>query len=331
MQTGLGMADRGNAPSEEHGPEQPQDLTRTTNDIHKAQSQSFVGDFAAQRRRMDYSYHVNYTPARQVWQDEAIQSVVSNGSPAQERPWLVYTCGPMGVGKGYVWSWLSSSCGLPVEHFVRVDPDALKAAMPEWPHFVAANRATAGTRCHRESGYMAEIAQAAAMERRLNVCVDGSLRDWQHYAGELRRLRQAFPIYRIAILYVHADEATIRARVLERSVRTGRDVPEALLLESLQAAERSVEKLSPLCDLVVRVDNSGAEPRARTEGAEVHRMSRTWALEEGAEVHEQTACQPSTARRCWAPGPLQARHSRRRPRRHMGCAARLLRCPIGFF
>merc|ERR1719387_2790954 len=107
---------------------------------------SFAESFADIRRSRDYSYHVNYTEARQLWQDEAIQSTIPQRD-AHEAPWLVYTCGPMGVGKGYVLGWLSKHSYFPLEGVVHVDPDQYKMMMPEWPHYVQKDKASAGSFC----------------------------------------------------------------------------------------------------------------------------------------------------------------------------------------
>jgi predicted ABC-type ATPase len=50
---------------------------------------------------------------------------------------------------------------------------------------------------------------------------------------------------------VYASEATIFARVRERKEKTGRDVPEELVRQSLAAMDHSLNKLTPLCDFVV--------------------------------------------------------------------------------
>lgn len=50
---------------------------------------------------------------------------------AQARPWVIYTCGPMGVGKGHVLSWLSKQGLFPLEYIVHIDPDFFKRIMPE--------------------------------------------------------------------------------------------------------------------------------------------------------------------------------------------------------
>ena len=95
----------------------------STNDNYSAgASRVFTGQFASIREGRDYSYHVNYTPERQAWQDWAIQTVVARTKP-QSHPWVVYTCGPMGAGKGYALSWMSRNGYFPLENIVCIDPD----------------------------------------------------------------------------------------------------------------------------------------------------------------------------------------------------------------
>eukprot|EP00964_Phaeocystis_antarctica_P118555 scaffold82340_cov48-Phaeocystis_antarctica.AAC.4 len=97
----------------------------------------------------------------------------------------------MGAGKGYVLSWMSRSGYFPLENIVhvdpdhsnpnpnptpsptltpphpnpnispaanQVDPDHFKRLMPEWSGYTAQSE-RAGNFCHRESGYLQEIAQ----------------------------------------------------------------------------------------------------------------------------------------------------------------------------
>jgi hypothetical protein len=69
------------------------------------------------------------------WQDWAIETVVARTSP-QSHPWVVYTCGPMGAGKGYTLSWMSRHGYFPIEDIVCIDPDHFKKMMPEWGGYV---------------------------------------------------------------------------------------------------------------------------------------------------------------------------------------------------
>ena len=90
------------------------DFTKSTNDNYAATPDTYFGDFQDIRAARDYSYHVNYSRERQLWQDRAVSSVVSRTAP-QISPWIVYTCGPMGAGKGYALSWMSRHGYFPLE------------------------------------------------------------------------------------------------------------------------------------------------------------------------------------------------------------------------
>eukprot|EP00438_Fugacium_kawagutii_P036043 Skav225009 [mRNA] locus=scaffold957:142168:145084:+ [translate_table: standard] len=118
------------------------------------------------------------------------------------------------------------------------------------------------------------------MEKRQNIWVDGSLRDANYYQTVFRRIRQTHPHYRalsqtsmqmlavslmsairISIFYINASEQAIRQRIKIRAEQTGRDVPEHLIVASLQAAmDKSLNTLTPLCDFVARINNEGHEP-----------------------------------------------------------------------
>lgn len=126
--------------------------------------------------------------------------------------------------------------------------------------YVDVDRDKAGTLCHMESSFMMEIAQEAAMEKRQNIWIDGSLRNAQFYSGVFKDIRSRFPHYRISIFYVYAPEETIRQRVRMRAEKTGRDVPEKLWKQSLEAMDKSLNTLTPLCDFVARIKNDSTVP-----------------------------------------------------------------------
>ena len=165
----------------------------------------FFGALAAQRARLDGGWHGNYARERQLWQDAVVHAVALLGEETGQaaaptkHPWLVLTCGAMGAGKGWVMNWMSQNEILPLRRIVHVDPDRFKQLMPEWAGYLAADASTAGTLCHRESATLAELAAELAMEQRVHVWVDGSLRDFDWYARQLETLRRRYPHYRVAL------------------------------------------------------------------------------------------------------------------------------------
>jgi len=232
------------------------DFKKTTNENYENHDKSqFVGKFSDIRSTLDYAYHVNYTPQRQFWQDKVIKTTTIR-QIAQEHPWIVYTCGAMGAGKGYTMRWMSANDYFPLENVVRIDPDHFKMVMPEWEGYIRRDKYSAGSMTHRESGFIQEIAQEVALRSRQNIWVDGSLRDGNWFSKVFDDIRRRFPHYKIAIFYVFADEKIVRQRVEERGQRTGRFVSEENIIKSLKAPESSLNKLTPKVDFIARIDNS---------------------------------------------------------------------------
>ncbi|CAD7971873.1 unnamed protein product [Amoebophrya sp. A25] len=215
----------------------------------------FGGPWDDIRRKMDYSYHAHYSELRQQWQDRVVASTIRKSEPIH-RPWLIYSGGAMGAGKGYVMRWLSATGYVPMEQCVRIDPDLFKTLMPEFDHYIERGFANeAGTMCHKESGALQELCLEAALRRSQNVWVDGSLRNADWVVSQVQDIRKRFPHYRIAVVFVYAPEEVVRRRVKARGEKTGRFVPEKELAESLQGSAQSVDKLVPHVDVVARVRN----------------------------------------------------------------------------
>eukprot|EP00929_Paragymnodinium_shiwhaense_P121327 TRINITY_DN93518_c0_g1_i1.p1 TRINITY_DN93518_c0_g1~~TRINITY_DN93518_c0_g1_i1.p1 ORF type:complete len:743 (+),score=111.75 TRINITY_DN93518_c0_g1_i1:76-2304(+) len=217
------------------------------------------GVYAGIRTKLDFTYHVNYTERRQAWQDRMVSRVARCTSP-RPRPWVVFTCGAMGAGKGHVMTWLSKQNIFPLEDIVHIDPDHFKRVMPEWPGYTKNNQLTAGTMCHDESGLMQELAQEVALQRGQNVWIDGSLRNHAWYAQVFADIRVRFPTYRVAVFYVHCSFGEVIRRAEKRGHDTGRFIPEERLRQSVEATKTAIMMLAPLADFVARIDNEDVIP-----------------------------------------------------------------------
>ena len=217
------------------------------------------GPLRAIRRRLDYSYHVNYSQKRQLWQDQLVSNVVVR-TAQQQRPWLVFTCGAMGSGKGYALNWLSKQGFFPLEQIVHIDPDFFKRVMPEWKQYVSHNSANSGTLCHHESGYIQEVAQEVALNNCQNVWIDGSLRDHEWYSSVFDDIHERHPLYRIAIFYVYCSEEVVCERAEKRAQVTGRHIPREKLLASIKDTRVAVRALSVKADYVATINNEMKTP-----------------------------------------------------------------------
>lgn len=236
------------------------DWSRPTSDSYASAEVAPSGRFADFRRALDYSWHRCPSPSRTELQDALLDEILASGS-ASPRPWVVFMAGAMGAGKSHVIQLLERREGLfPHGQFVVIDPDEIKAALPEMEGLRARDTKTAGTLTHRESAQIAELAQAIALRRGVHTLVDGSLRDGAWYRQVFEGIRRDFPTYRIGIVHVHASESTVMERVARRARETGRNVPVELIRDSLVRVPGSVALLTPFADLVININNEASLP-----------------------------------------------------------------------
>jgi hypothetical protein len=230
------------------------DFDVPTCDAYRVPGESVYGPFAKIRSGLDFSYHGCYSHARQQLQDVIIQDCILRGTTHKE-PWIIFTAGAMGAGKGHVINWMSRQGYFPLPDIVHIDPDHFRSALPEWEGYKAKELNKAGAMTHRESGYIAEVAQEAALQMQKHTWVDGSLRDADWYAQVFERLRKTHPEYRIAIIHVSAAWGAVCERAASRARSTGRVVPEEQLLDSFERVPKSVQRLAGLADFVAHISN----------------------------------------------------------------------------
>jgi Zeta toxin len=163
---------------------------QSSEDNHKSDDMKFYGAFADIRATLDYTYHKNYTFERQRFQDAIIQEYLNDAIIKDEngeicttptQPWIVFTAGAMGAGKGYTLKKLVEEGRFPLMAFVRVDPDAIRRYLPEFELYVQHSPERAGELTNKEAGYIAEILTLAGLQAGKNVIVDGSLRRVKWY------------------------------------------------------------------------------------------------------------------------------------------------------
>ena len=241
------------------------DWNASTQRNHKVDAESpdygkFSAKYARIREALDAGFHGHYSLQRQALQDMLIADRLALGD-SHATPWVIFTAGAMGAGKGRTMAWLSESGVIPLDRIVHVDPDDFKVAFPEWMEYCARDPLTAGFHTRQESGLCCEIAQEAALQRRAHVWVDGSLRDAAWYRLVFESIAERYPEYQIAIFHVVASENTVFERARERATATGRHVPSEEIVDSLARVPEAVEALAPFARIVAVVDNSSELPK----------------------------------------------------------------------
>jgi hypothetical protein len=195
----------------------------SSEDNNRAENNNYYGKYSHIRQTLDYSYHANYTFERQKLQDAIISDMLdeviiadaTDGSKmgtVPTEPWIVFTAGAMGAGKGYVMRKLVENGRFPLKAFVIVDPDEIRRLLPEYHMYVDENPELAGSMTRKEAGFVAEILTLAALQAGKNVLQDGSLRDSDWYKVYFKRLRAEFPSLRQAILHVTAPREAVFQR-----------------------------------------------------------------------------------------------------------------------
>jgi len=247
------------------------DPNLSTEELHGVSH--FQGIHSDIRPLLDYTYHRKYSEQREAVQDNLIMQMCRNCARLGNEmlPWVIFTAGAMGAGKGYVMRWMDKNGYVPLQNFITVDPDAIRQMLPEWNLYVAADPEKAGDMTQKEAGCVAEILGYRALRDRFNVIFDGSLRDTKWYKSYFQRLRDNFPGIRIMILHVVAEKEEVLAHAHARALETGRAVPVELIENSMKQVPESVKVLSSYCDFVCRVMNrKGRQPEVmREEGSTI--------------------------------------------------------------
>jgi hypothetical protein len=145
----LGMASLSSTKDEEHCVTKCAELVRLTSfDVfyvpddydysmptcvnYSTNSQEMFGPYAHIRQNLDLSYHGNYNQKRQKLQDMFIRDTVSGATAYPEGPWVIFTAGAMGAGKGHVIKWMSKHGHFALPDIVQIDPDVFRSRFPEW-------------------------------------------------------------------------------------------------------------------------------------------------------------------------------------------------------
>ena len=162
--------------------------------------------------------------------------------------------------KGHTMKWLYDRNLFPLDAFVFVDPDSIRESLPELNQYNALDPKTAGFKTQKEVGYICELIAAVALEKGLNVLLDGSLRDSKWYLEYIQKLKAKYSTLRLAIIHVKATKETILERCRKRAEITGRLVPESLIIETLEQIPESLALLTPEVDYCCTFFNED-EPR----------------------------------------------------------------------
>jgi Zeta toxin len=176
--------------------------------------------------RVDDAGRVVWSKERQQLHDQIVREHL-RGVPRSNNPTFNMMGGGPASGKSTMEKAMTNQGLMPARGTaVKVDPDAIKATLPEYRTMTKALDSNAAAFAHEESSYLAKRVQRAGIETNKDVVLDGvgkkfrDVRDWADQSG-----------YRMAGQYAFVDPDEAYARMLARYERgaakgEGRLIPE---------------------------------------------------------------------------------------------------------
>ncbi len=182
------------------------------------------------------------------------------GYPSQAQPEITFMGGGTATGKSTIRDIHLSQLPNPDE-FIIIDCDSIKEMIPEYKQLQKENKDTAANLVHQESGDIAEMLLEEALQHRLHIMFDGTMKDYEYYYDLIQRIKEMG--YIVSALVVHAPIEVAFEREEERALIDQRRVPKWAIEESHAKVGETFGKLKSLFDAYRLWDNSGDFEQAR--------------------------------------------------------------------
>jgi len=199
-----------------------------------------------------------YTPERAQLHAQIADHFLSQAKPVppDKKPVAIMMMGGPGSGKS------SATKGWDISDFVPVDPDGIKAQLPEYQEAVKGRALNAARMTHEESSDIAKNIRETALAQRKNVLLDGVGADYDKMAKRVEDLKAKG--YHVRLVGVHLPIQEGKRRVAERALNTGRWVPLDFAEDAYSKIPGNFDRLAQLTHDAVAFDNNvppGEEPR----------------------------------------------------------------------
>lgn len=146
-----------------------------------------------------------------------------------ERPRVLFVAGGTASGKSSAMGLEENAMVVPPDA-VNIDPDEIKAMLPEYVEMIGSGDKYAAVGVHLESGQIARRLLNEAMRRGLNISRDGTGDSpGMKFAKEISKMSAAG--YEVHVFYVNAPTDVAVERAERRARETGRWVPESQIRE----------------------------------------------------------------------------------------------------
>jgi predicted ABC-type ATPase len=266
--SGTGMG--GMVPLPAGGPGAPRpgmgDGVRITDSMAKDMASGSGGPHLVKNDKGEWQF----TPERQALHDQIVNDAVS-GVPRSDDPTYYMMGGGPGTGKSTVLN--SGLVDVPREgsgKAVEVNADKIRTEIPEYQTMIQDRDPNAAAFTHEESSYVGKRIQAAAIERKQDIVLDGT-GDSKVESVNAKIDAARANGYKVSAVYVTAptDVAFERAkaRALDpNSDSFGRIVPETVLRKTHAGVSAVFPQVATNFDSVSLWDNTGRTPKLLARG-----------------------------------------------------------------
>jgi predicted ABC-type ATPase len=211
-----------------------------------------------QTTKQVYFQNGQYTEFRQMVHSSIVKDLMTNTVPGSESPLVIFLGGGVASGKTSISKLLLQTFEDQNESVVHVDSDTIKALLPEHRTFVQQDANTAAARLHEESGDIANMLYHHCLKEKVNVIVDGTMRDADNAERLIHMAREYGYKVSVVIADVPLDEALRRAEIRFKIEK--RRVPEEFIRLSHEKVPLTIRRIENQVDSLYLYDTTERHP-----------------------------------------------------------------------
>lgn len=199
-----------------------------------------------------------YQPAREAMHNRIVDDFVRGKKPPPEGKQKIAIVMMGGPASGKT-SLVRGILGERNDDFVNVNPDDVKELLPEWKIGLESSAKDTAFVLHDESSDVAKRVYNEAIDKGLNLIVDGTGKDSSKHVEKIRQLQKEG--YHVTILMPDVDVEEAVLRSANRAEKTGRFVPNDIIRGAHQKIPGNFETIAREADSFGLFDTrSGMRP-----------------------------------------------------------------------
>ena len=215
-------------------------------------------------------------PNRDEIREKIVQQVMEGATPSsQSRPKAVIMGGGGGSGKTTVIKMLENEGFFEGRNYIRINSDDIKEMIPEYQKLKEIGDPRAASVVHQESSLItqeclnrATSKKCDVLHERHNIVYDGTLSNMSESLTFMEDLRQKG--YEIILIGVTVKPEIALDRAQKRGERTGRYVPDDVILNAHKGFSKAFPILADVADKAYLYDNNQTQAMAIAQKENTH-------------------------------------------------------------